>query len=168
MLAAALPVGVTLISMMWQGEATASHTRALAPIALLSFAPAVLIGAWLEETGWSALAAETLLQTQSILPTALVIGVIWALWHLVPLAQVGRSPMWIAWWIVGTLAMRVTLVWLYARSDHHVHAPALFHAVDNFCWQGQMALGTEFDPRIHGILMTGIAVIVITANGRRC
>lgn len=95
-----------------------------------------------------------------------MIGPIGALWHLIPLAQVGRSPKWIVWWVVGSLAMRVTLVWLYVRCDHHVRAPALFHAIDNFCWQGQTTLGAEFDPRMHGILMTGIAVIVITANGR--
>jgi membrane protease YdiL (CAAX protease family) len=166
LLAGALPVGVTLISVLWLGAEAAPHTRGLAPVALLAFVPAALIGAWLEETGWSALAAESLLQTWSLVPTALLIGVIWALWHLIPLAQVGRSPKWVAWWVVGTLAMRVTLVWLYARSDHHVREPALFHAIDNLCWQSQTTLEFEFDPRVHGILMTVIAAIVITANGR--
>jgi hypothetical protein len=164
LLAGALPISVALISVIWQGAQAAPHVRGLAPIALLAFVPVVMVGAWLEETGWSALAAESLLQTRSLVPTALVIGAIWALWHLVPLVQVGRSPEWVAWWIVGTLAMRVTLVWLYVRGDQHVREPALFHAMDNLCWQGQMTLGFEFDPRMHGILMTVIAAIVITTN----
>lgn len=166
LLAGALPLGVTLISVIWQSPATVLHAHGLTPIALLAFVPVALIGAWLEEMGWSALVAETLLKTWPLVPTALLIGGIWALWHLISLAQVGRSPNWIAWWIVGTLATRVTLVWLYARSDHDIRAPVLFHASDNFCWQGQMTLGVEFDPRIHGILMMVIATIVIAANGR--
>ncbi len=165
-LASTLPIGVMLISMIWQRGETASHTRALAPITLFAFVPAFLIGAWLEEAGWSALAAETLLPARAVVSTALVIGAIWALWHLIPLTQVGHSPTWIAWWIVGTVAMRVTLVWLYARSDHHALAPTLFHASDNLCWQGQISLGAAFDPRMHSVLMIGIAIILVAVNGR--
>jgi membrane protease YdiL (CAAX protease family) len=164
LLSGALPVGATLISLMWQG--TAARTEGLPFVALLAFTPVALAGAWLEEAGWSALATETLRPAWPLVPAALVIGVIWAVWHLIPLVQVGRSPAWIAWWVVGTLAMRVTLIWLYERGGHHVCAPALFHAVDNLCWQGQMTLGFEFDPRTHGVLMTAIAALVMAVNRR--
>jgi membrane protease YdiL (CAAX protease family) len=135
-------------------------------ITLLAFAPITLTGAWLEEAGWSAFAAETLRPLWPLLPAALLIGLLWALWHLIPLAQAGRSAAWIAWWTLGTLAMRVTLVWLYERGGHHVLAPALFHAVDNLCWQAQATLGFEFDPRMHALLMSGIAILIMARPAR--
>jgi len=89
---------------------------------------------------------------------ASLIGVVWSIWHYVPLLQVNRPTVWIAWWTLGTVAMRVILVGIYLRGGRMVWAPTLFHASDSTCWRTQQALGVAFDPRIHGIAMTAIAV----------
>ncbi len=44
-----------------------------------------------EELGWTALAQEKLQQQYGPLKAALIIGVLWSAWHVLPWLQVGRS-----------------------------------------------------------------------------
>jgi len=117
-----------------------------------------VLGAWLEEVGWSGYATERLVPAYGALPAALIIGAVWSIWHYASLLQVNRPTVWIAWWTLGTVAMRVILVRIYLRGGRIVWAPTLFHASDSICWQAQQLLGVAFDPRIHGIAMTALAV----------
>jgi hypothetical protein len=39
--------------------------------------------------------------------------VVWAVWHVIPLLSALRSLAFIAWWSLGTVALRVVIVWLY-------------------------------------------------------
>jgi len=117
-----------------------------------------VLGAWLEEIGWCGYATERLVPAYGALRAALIIGVVWSLWHYVSLLQVNRPSAWIAWWTLGTIAMRVILVGIYLRGGRIVWTPTLFHASDSICWQAQQSLGLAFDPRIHSIAMTIIAV----------
>jgi len=93
--------------------------------------------------------------------TALVLGVIWAVYHYVPLAEEHRSLDWIAWWSVGTIANRVTLVWLYNNTNRSVFAAALFHMTINVTWQLFPVNGSYFDPRISGLISVLVAVMVV-------
>src|SRR3954471_21964806 len=74
-------------------------------------------------------------QRRTALQVGLVLGVAWALWHVIPLVQAHRPAAWIAWWSLGTVASRVIIVWLYNNAGRSVPAAALYHAVTNFCWQ---------------------------------
>ena len=118
----------------------------------------LVLGAWLEEFGWSGYASERLVPTYGALRASLIIGAVWSIWHYVPLLQVNRPAPWIAWWTLGTVAMRLILVGIYLQGGQIVWAPSLFHAADSICWQAQQTLGVAFDPRIHGIAMTAMAV----------
>jgi hypothetical protein len=163
LLAAGLPVGVAVLSLIWQGRAGAAPVHGLSAAGLLAFAAMALAGAWLEEAGWSAWTVEVLLPAGSAI-AALLTGTLWALWHLISLVEVGRSAGWIAWWTVGTLSMRMILVWLYRRGGHRVCAPALFHATDNLCWQAGMSLGATFNPQVHGLLMAALAALLMSSG----
>lgn len=76
-------------------------------------------------------AAGPLLDRRGVLGTGLIIGVVWGAWHVVPLLQAGRSPAWIAWWFLGTVAARVIIVWLYAGTGGSVPAAVVVHAMLN-------------------------------------
>jgi hypothetical protein len=59
---------------------------------------------------------------------ALLLGVIWALWHVIAMVQAGQSPTWIAWGCLDMVATRVLMVWLYnsgrgRERDHRVGIP---------------------------------------------
>lgn len=90
---------------------------------------AYLISGLAEELGWTGYATDPLQQRWNALQTGLLLGVVWAVFHFVPLAQHGRSLGWIAWWSLGTVTLRVLLVWVYKNTGNSVFATALFHAM---------------------------------------
>ena len=70
---------------------------------------------------------------------------------------------WIGWWSLGTVAMRVLIVWLYNNTGKTVFAAALLHAMGNVCWQLFPVHGSYFDPRTNGIatVLAAFAVTVV-------
>jgi len=89
-----------------------------------------------------------------------MLGLVWAAWHIIPLVQTHRSRAWIAWWCLGTVAIRVTMVWLYNNTGKSVFGAELFHDMINVTWQLFPVHGSYHDPRVTGLIMTSVAVIV--------
>jgi uncharacterized protein len=134
-----------------------------------------LLPALAEELGWSGYALDPLQNRWSALLASLVIGLVWAAWHIVPLLQVGRAPGWIAWWCAGTVATRVLHTWLYNNTGKSVFGAALFHAMTNVSWQMFPNHGSHYDPRISGIILVMVALCVTAewgpltlSRGRQC
>lgn len=125
----------------------------VAPLAIASFAAGLA-----EELGWSAYAVDRAQDHCGALRTGLQVGMFWALWHLVPMAQVGRSAEWIAAQAVFLVAFRVLLVWLYNNTGRSVFAVAVCHATANVSWQLFPNQGSHYDPRV-------MAVVAILAAG---
>lgn len=126
-----------------------------------------LVAGLSEELGWSGLALDPLQARWGAFGAALVLGGVWAVWHYPTLLQAHRSPAWIAWWTLGTVTLRIVMVWLYNGANRSVFAVAAFHAVSNLCWQLFPIQGSWFDPRLHALLMSGVAGAVIFGWLRR-
>ncbi len=92
---------------------------------------------------------------------SLVLGVVWAIYHYVGLAQADRSVEWTDWWSLGTLVDRVILVWLYNNTGKSVFAAALFHMTLNVTWQLFPVNGSYFDPGVSGLISAVIAIIIV-------
>jgi CAAX protease family protein len=120
-----------------------------------------------EELGWSGYALDPMQLRWSALVASLVLGVVWAIYHLVALVQAHRSVEWIAWWSLGTVAARIIIVWLYNNTGRSVFVAALFHTTINVTWQAFPIHGSFYDPRVTGILMVGVATIVVAVWGPR-
>ena len=118
-----------------------------------------------EELGWSGYATDPLQQRWGALRAALLLGLVWAVYHFVGLAQAHRSVSWIAWWSIGTVAARVIMVWLYNRMGHSVFAATLFHTMINVTWQLFPVNGSYYDPRVTGLILALVAVIVVVLFG---
>jgi hypothetical protein len=125
------------------------------------------VGALGEELGWSGYAIDPMQDRWGALKAGVFLGVVWAAFHFVPLLQIHRSAAWIAWWSLGTVAMRVIMVWLYNNTGKSVFAAALFHAISNLAWQLFPVHGSYFDPRINGLIMAAVAIIVAAIWGPR-
>lgn len=126
-----------------------------------------LVPALLEEIGWSGYALDRLQQQMSALVASLLIGVIWATWHFFPLLQIGRTIGWIAWWSVGTVAIRILITWIFNNSGQSCLAAALFHASQNASWQAFPNHGSHYDPAIHGlVLVVASGTIVVKYGGK--
>lgn len=114
-----------------------------------------------EELGWSGYALDPMQARWGALRAALILGIVWAVWHIVPLIQANRPLNWIAWWFLGTVAMRVIMVWLYNNSRKSVFAMAVFHAMFNLSWQKFPVQGSFFDPRINAVIMVFLALAAV-------
>lgn len=118
-----------------------------------------------EELGWMGYAVDPMQDRSNALQAGILLGVAWAAWHLVPVVQVGRSLEWIAWQCLFWLATRVLFVWLYNNTGKSVFAAAVFHSLLNVCSFLFPVNGSFYDPRITGLIVTGVAVIVIVLWG---
>ncbi len=134
-----------------------------APTLFLAF----FVGALGEELGWSGYAIEPMQARWGALRASIVLGAFWALWHLAPLAQAGRSPSWIAWWCTATVALRILHTWLFNNTGRSVFGAALFHGSSNLAWQLFPTEGSHYDPGITGPILVVIASLVVAFWGPR-
>jgi hypothetical protein len=70
--------------------------------------------------------------------------------------QTHRSPVWIAWWCLSTVAQRVLIVWLYNNTGRSLFAAVLFPALSNVGVALFPNAGSHYDPAVTGVL-TAIA-----------
>ena len=120
-----------------------------------------------EELGWMGYAIDPLQDRFGALGGALLLGGVWAVWHFIPLLSVHRSLVWIAWWALGTVAMRVIITWLYNNTGRSVFIAVIFHAMFNLTWQLFPINGSYYDPRVTSLIMALVAVGVVIASGPR-
>ncbi len=130
-----------------------SLTWAVIPMFLFFF-----IGALAEEIGWTGYLTEPLVYQWGIQKTGVFLGAVWAVWHVISLLQVSRSVGWIAGWALGTISLRVMMVWLHTFSGKSVFAAALIHTMSNMCWQLFPVNGSFYDPRVFGVITFVLAV----------
>jgi uncharacterized protein len=95
------------------------------------------------------------------LRAALVIGVVWALWHVIPFAQAHPSAIWVLGQCLFTVAFRVVLVWLYNNAGRSTFATIVCHATYNVAWQLFPNQGSGYNPWIVAAI-TGFVGIVVT------
>ena len=89
------------------------------------------LGAIPEELGWTTYATRPLQDRLGPTRAGLVIGGVWALWHVVPWRSMGRSWWWIAGQSMITVAMRVIMGHLYRASGDSTSTAVLVHACSN-------------------------------------
>jgi membrane protease YdiL (CAAX protease family) len=136
------------------------------PAALALFL-ALFIAALGEELGWSGYVIDPMQERWGAARAGVLVGLVWVAWHIVPLLQVHRSPAWIAWWSLETVATRVLIVWLYNNTGKSVFAATLFHTMSNVSWLLFPIHGSYYDPRIVGPITAFTAVLVTVVWGPR-
>lgn len=83
-----------------------------------------LAAGWFEEIGWTGFATPRLLGRFGVMRTGLILGVIHGFWHLL-IGYWGEGahfgllyiPYFLLLWVVGLVALRLLIVWLYARTN---------------------------------------------------
>ena len=98
-----------------------------------------LFGPFSEEFGWRGFALDRLLERWSALPSSLILGVLWAFWHL-PLffipgtgqQQMGNPMPMFTGFAVEVVAMSVLLTWLYVNTACSIWGAILFHMALNY------------------------------------
>lgn len=132
----------------------------------LALCLAFFVAALGEELGWSGYITDPMQDRWGALRAGVLLGSVWGVWHLIPLMQVHRSPAWIAWWFLGTVTMRVVMIWIYNNAGQSVGAAAVVHASNNVAWQLFPVHGSYSDPRVTGVIMLCLAAVVTVVWGR--
>lgn len=101
------------------------------PLLTPIFAIVAFIGAAGEELGYMGYAIGQTQEQWGALKTAVVMGLPWAIWHYPSIIQQGHGLIRIAWGTLGTVAVRVLIVWLYNNTGGSVFACIMFHSIVN-------------------------------------
>jgi uncharacterized protein len=108
----------------------------------LSLIPSILFASlipFIEELGWRGYVLDRLQARQNALVSSLILGVVWALWHL-PLFfvegsyQAGLGVGTLAFWLfmIGIVHLSLLFTWIYNNTGRSILAVILFHAMVNF------------------------------------
>jgi membrane protease YdiL (CAAX protease family) len=94
---------------------------------------ATFIRGGLEEPGWRGMALPVLQRSIGAFQASVVIGVIWALWHvplfLMPGSSQAGTPFWL--YAPAVVGLSVVTTWLYNAAGGRVLVPVLFHTLSN-------------------------------------
>ena len=96
------------------------------------FIAMLLSNVW-EEIGWRGFALPRLQEKYGDLSIALIMGLLWSLWHL-PLMLDPNSPMSeLPWYgeLVFSIALTVIYIWLYNHTQGSLFFVSVFHAMSN-------------------------------------
>lgn len=96
-----------------------------------SFLPLLILGPLSEEIGWRGYALERLQTRWNALTSSLVIGLIWALWHLPLFMMVGtpQHELEIPFFgfLIGLMVNSILYTWLYNNTKQSLWSAILFH-----------------------------------------
>lgn len=175
-------MGVWRVSLNWYAIALlTSPVLTTAILALLTvlvsptFAPNMvlfglligLLAGFFEELGWTGFALPRLLNQQNALTAGLLIGVLWAVWHMLAdyVGNIGAmGPNWLGhyfvYWILGLVAYRILMTWVYVNTKSLLLAQ-LMHA-GYTGWQVVLSPTTTFENTMlwQGIFSLSLWLIV--------
>lgn len=127
-----LPPLLFLMSLGVMVLSAAPLPPALTPlVALPAVLPFFFLLAAGEEVGWMGYAFEPMQARLGALGAALVLGVIWALWHLPFFVFLMPDPVVFGSEVLRLVGARVLTVWIFNNTGKSVFAAISFHAVDN-------------------------------------
>ena len=125
------------------------------------------IGSIGEEVGWTGFVTDPMQQRFGALKASFILGTIWAVWHIIPYIQTHRNATWILWQCVGTVALRIIMVWLYNNSNRSLFAIIACHTSINVSVNLFPINGSHYDPFYFGILLILTAGIIIFFGERK-
>lgn len=136
-------------------------------LSILIFFIVYFIGAIGEELGWSGCIIEALQNKYGALKASIITGVIWAVWHIIPYYQAHQTTKWIIWQCMGTVFLRIIMVWIFNNAGKSVFAMVLFHTMINISPYLIPNYGAHYNPFIFCmLLMITVVIIVFVWDGK--
>jgi CAAX protease family protein len=128
-------------------------------------------GPWGEETGWRGFALPRLLIRFTPLTAAIILGVIWAVWHAPAFltSDLTQAKYNFGWFLIGITFMSIFVTWIYVNANRNfLVAGFIPHAMNNL-----MGFSNAFtDAKVQALVLIVVAGSIIVAcgpslNGRR-
>ena len=168
-----LPIVVLMPVMTLISYAYMKMTGAILPefkipfLYVLVFFLMYFIGAIGEEVGWSGYATDPLQNRYGALKASIILGFVWAIWHIIPWSQNGQTPGWVMWQSISTILLRIVMVWIFNNTRKSVFAMVIFHVMINLSPYLIPDIGSHYDPFIHSILLMLTVIFVVYLWGTK-
>jgi membrane protease YdiL (CAAX protease family) len=123
-------------------------------------------GGMSEEFGWRGYALPRLQERTNALAASMILGVIWAVWHVPLWFLPGSSQQGSSFWafLAALVLISVLYTWLYNNSRGSVLVVVVFHAMNNT--MAQMFPGATSRPA-YWIVLVALVVLVLLVYGPR-
>lgn len=133
------PVGmfaaIGVYTLFHDGVGAIDHSQWI--FVLLGPIPALLFGPLGEELGWRGFALPNLQKKYTALTASIIIGVVWALWHLpaywapsgTAISGYDVTLFNVVWYIVFTIGLSILHTWLNNNTKSSLFIAVLFHAM---------------------------------------
>jgi len=146
---------------------------------LMGIATGLMAGIF-EELGWTGFAIPRLRQRYSVLVTGLIVGFLWAVWHILPALWLGFASgtvsdtlsmvSYLTDPLLFLMAFRVLMVWVYDRTNESLFLAMLMHVSLTSSARIFTPLGIVGIPlMLFGItwaaIIWGIVAVVVLAKG---
>ncbi len=165
-------IGATLLSVLLGATALDLAIVSDPPMMIISFFVILLTaGPLQEEFGWRGYALPRLQERYTAIPSSIILGIVWWLWHL-PVVFIPGRFMTGSLWLFGLLGIEITLMtivftWIHNNTGGSVLAALLLHTAMN--WSIWVLLPTmQMNATIIGItiglLCAVVAVILRTTD----
>jgi membrane protease YdiL (CAAX protease family) len=119
------------------------------------------IEALAEEVGWQGYAFDPMQARWNALTASIILGIVWAAWHIIPFIQMHQPASWIVWQSINIVVTRIIIVWIYNNTGRSVFAIILYHTMYNVSTVLLPMFGLIYDPIITTIILSAIALVVI-------
>ncbi len=119
------------------------------------------IGAIGEEVGWSGYVIDPMQNKYGALKASIILGIFWAVWHIIPWRQAHQTVSWIFWQSIGTVFLRIIMVWLFNNAGKAVFAMVLFHTMINISPYLIPNYGAHYNPFIFCMLLMVVVILII-------
>lgn len=120
-----------------------------------------------EEAGWTGYALDPLQAKWGALGAALIIGAVWAGWHVLPDLQAHQPWEFVAGQRSFTVLLRVLMVWIYNNAGKSVLSAILVHDLANVSFYALFPEVGYFVPAITAAIAAVAVLIVVLLWGPR-
>lgn len=108
-----------------------------------------------EEIGWHGYVIDRMQARWNALSASILLGIVWAVWHIIPMIQMQEPPVWITWQCINIATTRILMVWIYNNAGKSVFVTILFHAMYNVS-----TLLFAYDPFIVTPILIAVVLVV--------
>jgi membrane protease YdiL (CAAX protease family) len=120
-------------------------------------------GPWGEETGWRGFALPRLLTRLSPPKSAIVLGVIWGVWHTPAFLASGTTQFGLnfGWFLLAAVCLTFLMTWIYVNANgNYLVAGVVPHAVANL-----MGFRAFHDLKVEALVLLAIAGLIFATFG---
>jgi uncharacterized protein len=161
-----MPV-LAMLSYWYKNEAVIPAKTHLSILTIPLFFIVFFIGAIGEELGWSGYIINPLQNQFGALKASIILGFLWAIWHIIPFNQAGQTAVWIFWQCLATIFLRIIMVWIFNNTGKSVFGMVLFHTMINLSPFLIPNNGAHYDPFIFCLLLMVVVAIVVFLWGSK-